>query len=430
MKVNVSMVWRVMLWAICASATALQSWADDGVLKSGARVGIVGDSITEQKLYSKYMECYLLACSGVSDVKVFQYGWSGEQTPGFAARLENDLAGFRPSLVTLCYGMNDGSYQPYNDSIGARYEAAMRDVLKKLNAFDVKTVVVGSPGAVDTKFFGPRPSFGMRNSAEGYNDNLAHLRDIDKKLAAEHSQSFANVHDAMIDAMKKAKAGLGDDYDVCGRDGFHPGPNGQLVMAYAFLKGMGLSGNIGDITVDLKGKSTASAGHKVLASDGGQVELESARWPFCFEGDEKSSNGTRSIVPYLPFNSDLNRLTLTVKGLTSDQAKVTWGTESKSFSKAQLESGINLAAEFSKTPFDGAFQKLSNAVQVKQNFETTLIKQIVTTYRSYPAELRNDPEVAAALKTVGTRGHALQAKLDADARQHLVPVKHTLVVSQ
>ena len=35
-----------------------------------ARVAIVGDSITEQKLYSKFLECYLLACSGVPDVKV------------------------------------------------------------------------------------------------------------------------------------------------------------------------------------------------------------------------------------------------------------------------------------------------------------------------------------------------------------------------
>jgi hypothetical protein len=39
-----------------------------------ARVAIVGDSITEQKLYSKFLESYLLACSGVPDVKVMQFG--------------------------------------------------------------------------------------------------------------------------------------------------------------------------------------------------------------------------------------------------------------------------------------------------------------------------------------------------------------------
>ncbi len=434
MKVVVSMALRVCLWAVgltaAAGAIAADALAADSLVTPGSRVAVVGDSITEQKLYSKYIECYLLACSGVPDVRVFQYGWSGERAPGFASRLENDLAGFKPTVVTLCYGMNDGSYQPYNDNIGKAYEDAMRDILKKLPNVGVKNVVVGSPGAVDTKFFGTRPQFGDRNSAEGYNENLSRLRDIDKKLAAEHKQSFANVHDAMIDAMKKAKATLGDEYDVCGRDGFHPGPNGQLAMAYAFLKGLGVDGNIGDITVDMKGAATASNGHKVLSSESGKVELESTRWPFCFEGDAKNSNGTRSIVPFLPFNEDLNRLTLKVKGLDAEKAKVTWGAETKEFSREQLEKGINLNAEFSQTPFDGAFQKLNGAVGNKQNFETYLIKQVVTNHRFVPGELKNDAELIGALQTVTARLHARQAELDAEARKHLVPVKHTIAIAK
>lgn len=429
MKVVVSMALRVCLWAIGLTAAA-QVMAADSLVRPGSRVAVVGDSITEQKLYSKYIECYLLACSGVPDVRVFQYGWSGERAPGFAARLENDLAGFKPTIVTLCYGMNDGSYQPYNDGIGKTYEDAMRDILKKLPTVGVKNVVVGSPGAVDTKFFGPRPNFGTRNSAEGYNENLSRLRDIDKKLASEHQQAFANVHDAMIETMKRAKATLGEDYDVCGRDGFHPGPNGQLAMAYAFLKGLGVDGNIGSITIDLKGAANASNGHSVLSSANGKVELESTRWPFCFEGDAKSSNGTRSIVPFLPFNEDLNRLTLKVKGLDASKAKVSWGTETKEFTREQLEKGINLNAEFSQTPFDGAFQKLSGAVANKQNFETYLIKQVVTNHRSLPGELRSDEELIGALKTVTTRLHARQSALDAEARKQLLPVKHTLAILQ
>ena len=94
------------------------------------------------------------------------------------------------------------------------------------------------------------------------------------------NQTFANVHNAMFDAMPKAKAALGDDYPVCGGDGFHPGPNGQLLMAYAFLKALGVDGEIGTITVDAKGMTTATDGHKVLSSGAGKAELESTRWPF------------------------------------------------------------------------------------------------------------------------------------------------------
>src|SRR5262245_47860222 len=95
------------------------------LLPDGARLAIIGDSITEQKLYTKYMEAYLLACAGRSDVKVFQFGWSGEKADGFAARLANDLAPFQPTVATTCYGMNDGSYKPFNDEIGRAYGSNM-----------------------------------------------------------------------------------------------------------------------------------------------------------------------------------------------------------------------------------------------------------------------------------------------------------------
>ena len=399
-------------------------------LPPDARVAIIGDSITEQKLYSKFMEAYLVACTGRNDIKCFQFGWSGETASGFASRLENDLAAFQPTVATTCYGMNDGGYQPFNEGVGKRYEDNMRLVVKKLVAAGVKHVVVGTPGAVDTKYFGPRANFGAANSADGYNDNLAHLGAIGRKLATEFNQGWADVHQPMIDAMKQAKASLGDAYDVCGRDGFHPGPNGHLIMAYAFLKGLGVDGNIGEITVDLNGATTATDGHKVLGKAGAGVEIESTRYPFCFDGDAKNSGGTRSIAPFFPFNQDLNRFTLKVKNLTAPKAKVTWGKETKEFTAEQLTAGINLAAEFSATPFDAAFGNVLNAIAAKQNFETTMIKGVITGFRNLPAEVKNDAETAAALNVIRKRLGARQEAMDADVRKALVPVKHTLTVAQ
>ncbi|PIY51148.1 MAG: hypothetical protein COZ06_05710 [Armatimonadetes bacterium CG_4_10_14_3_um_filter_66_18] len=169
-------------------------------------------------------------------------------------------------------GMNDGSYRAYDEGIGKAYEDPMRDIATRLKAVGA-TVVVGLPGAVDTKYFRNDP-----NQATVYNDNLAHLRDLAKQVAADNGMPFANVHDVMVEAMTKGKAALGDDYDVCGRDGVHPRPNGHIVMAYAFLEAMGFDGDLGTITVDLKGDSAATAGHKVLSAKDGTVELESSRY--------------------------------------------------------------------------------------------------------------------------------------------------------
>jgi lysophospholipase L1-like esterase len=417
-----------LLWVLAALSTPSLSTLGADLLQPDARVAIVGDSITEQKLYSKYMEAYLVACTGRDDIRVFQYGWSGETASGFAARLENDLAGFKPTVVTLCYGMNDGQYRPYAEDIGRNYESNMRKVLAGLAKVGVSKVVVGSPGAVDTKYF-VRQNFAPLPGADGYNKNLGALRDICRKLAVESGQTFADVHQSMQDAMAKAKAVLGEDYDVCGRDGFHPGPNGHLIMAYAFLRGLGCDGAIGTITVDLQGKVQATPGHRVIESSGGKVALESTRYPFCFEGEAKSSGGTRSIAPFLPFNQDLNRLVLKVVSLNAPKARVTWGSQSKDFSKEQLTAGVNLTAEFDQTPFDDQFRNLVQTVGSKQNFETAMIKNMVTSFRLFGREAKDDGELANAFAAVGQRLAARQERLDAAVRAAIVPINHTLAVA-
>jgi hypothetical protein len=57
------------------------------LLRQGDRLAICGDSITEQKMYSRLMEDYLTMCVPELKVTVRQYGWSGERAPGFLARM-------------------------------------------------------------------------------------------------------------------------------------------------------------------------------------------------------------------------------------------------------------------------------------------------------------------------------------------------------
>lgn len=396
----------------------------ESILPPNARVAVIGDSITEQKVYSRYIETYLLACTGRSDIKVFQFGWSGERAGGFAARLENDLAVFNPNVATTCYGMNDGSYRPYAPEVGAEYEKNMRLVIDGLKKVGVKAMAIGSPGGVDPDYF-------KKNvTGPDYNDNLAHLRDIAKKLAEENKQPFANVHDTMMTALEKSKAALGKEYGPFGGDGFHPAPAGQLLMAQAFLKALGFDGEIGTINVDVKGESTASSGHTVKASQNGSVTLESTKWPFVFDADAKSAGSNRSILPFTSFNQDLNRLTLKVKNLSAAKAKVTWGSQSQEFTREQLEAGVNLAAEFTKTPFDNDFAALNAAIVQKEAFETILIKNLVTHMRVIAAEAAEDPKVATALVKLKKKLADEHAKQDANVLKFIKPVTHTIKVEE
>jgi hypothetical protein len=311
--------------------------------------------------------------------------------------------------------MNDGSYRPYEDAIGQAYLKAMTGIVGKLKKAGA-TVVVGSPGCVDPDFF-------KNLKGDVYNDNLAKLRDHARALAEAEGQPFADVHGAMIGMLAKSKAALGAKYAPCGGDGFHPSAPGQLAMAYAFLKGMKLDGDLGTITVDLKGASSATGGHKVLGGEGGKAELESARYPFV------PANEARSILPHLPFLAELSRLTLVVKNLDAPKATVTWGAQSKSFPREELEKGINLAEAFLDNPFVESFRKAEARAAAKQAYETTLLKQLVNSFPRLNDAMGKDEELAKALERLRTDGFDALERMHASVRAALPPVKHSLAVA-
>src|SRR5580765_6464899 len=122
------------------------------ILKPGDSLAVCGDSITEQKLYSVFIEDYLLMCQPVSNVQTSQYGWGGETAEGFSRRMENDVLRFKPRVATTCYGMNDGRYTKFTDTIGDFYRDNMSKVVETFTMNNVR-VVVGSPGCVDSTTF-------------------------------------------------------------------------------------------------------------------------------------------------------------------------------------------------------------------------------------------------------------------------------------
>jgi hypothetical protein len=117
------------------------------VLKKADRLAICGDSITEQKEYSRIMETYLTVCVPDLQVAVRQYGWGGEVAAGFLGRMTNDCLRFKPTVATTCYGMNDHRYKAYEEAIGKLYREKQTAIVEAFKANGVR-VVLGSPGCV------------------------------------------------------------------------------------------------------------------------------------------------------------------------------------------------------------------------------------------------------------------------------------------
>jgi hypothetical protein len=215
----------------------------------------------------------------------------------------------------------------------------------------------------------------------------------------------------------RAQQQHGADFMIAGKDGVHPGWAGQMVMATAFLKAMGLDGDLGSITVDYAaGKAEARGGHRVVAAGPGSVEIESSRYPFCAAGELNSDGSIRAGMALVRFDDSLNRLVLKVKGAPL-KSRVTWGEVTRSYLATELESGVNLAADFATNPFSGAFNRVDEAVAKKQAYETRQIKELF-----HGPEGRADMEATAALT------EKVRAPLAAAIRKAFTPVRHTLKI--
>src|SRR5258708_29037560 len=157
-----------LTWAILICVATVRAAGAAGQLEKGDYVAVVGDSITEQRKFSLYIEEYLVMCQPVAQLSQRQFGWSGETSWGFAGRMANDMVRFKPTVATTCFGMNDGGYSPMNDEKAKRYRDAQTKIVRAMKEAGVRFIVVGSPGCVDVQTFHNH----NREQAEMYNKTL------------------------------------------------------------------------------------------------------------------------------------------------------------------------------------------------------------------------------------------------------------------
>lgn len=428
---------------LIATALLLAGLAPAGEpLRGDGLVAVCGDSITQGGIYSCFVECYLRACRPGPAVR--NCGWSGTGADHCADHLVDTALPLRPSAATVCFGMNDGGYNAPDPATEQRYGASLAQIVRRLRAAGVPTVVLASPGVVDTRYF-KNPKHANVDAA-AYNGTLGRLGEVARRVSGEEGVLFADVHGAMASAMARAKTLYGQDYAVAGEvDGVHAGPPGHLAMAYAMLRALGCDGDLGTIAVDCAaGAATLPAGHRLVsmgsatAAGSRLVTIESSRWPFCFfsgRGDPRLDhvlpceihlNGTAAMAAALPFNQDLNRFRLTVAGLGAPRARITWGPQARTYAAAELAAGINLAADFLDNPFVPAFLDLYRAVRAKQGFETQWIKEFRGDRR--PLLLRQLGADCPELAQFDQGFAALHAVLDRRAAAAVRPVTHAIAI--
>jgi len=217
------------------AAAAASLTAQDFALREGDRVVFFGDSITDQRLYTTFAETYVVTRFPKLNVTFIHSGWGGDRVTGGGGgpidrRLQRDVLPYKPTVVTIMLGMNDGGYKPFDQKLFDTYTSGYEQIVQQLKR-DLPglrlTLIQPSPYDDVTR----TPTF-----EGGYNAVLMRYSEFIKELASKQSAGLADLNTPVVAALKNAN---GSDATVAQRiipDRVHPGAGGHLVMAAALLR--------------------------------------------------------------------------------------------------------------------------------------------------------------------------------------------------
>lgn len=358
--------------ALVASQAVAQSATEAFYLKDGDRVVFYGDSITDQRLYTVYTELFAVTRYPGLKVDFIHSGWGGDRVTGggggpIDVRLKRDVLAYRPTVITIMLGMNDGGYTGHKPENDETYKSGFKHIVEALRAQTPGlpiTAIEPSPFDDVTRPFTLQP--------DGYNAVLVSYGKWIEGYAKEAQLDVADLNSGVVEMLRKADTTDHDNAQKIIADRVHPGPAGHLIMAEQLLKAWHARPVVSSVVIDARGaRATEQEFTKVtaVASEPGlhwtQMD-ESLPLPLApmSEGDKTG------IVALALKSSDiwtaLNQENLRVTRLKPGRYTLLIdGKREGEFSNEQLEAGINLA-QYSTPMTEQALKVLNLIVEHNQ----------------------------------------------------------------
>jgi hypothetical protein len=116
-----SIVCSLVILALTSAAAARPAEAEEFFFRDGDAIVMIGDSITEQHLYSNYVEMWTVTRFPAWKLTFRNVGIGGDRSTGGNARFQRDVVAHHPTTMTVDFGMNDGQYGSFRDDVFKTY---------------------------------------------------------------------------------------------------------------------------------------------------------------------------------------------------------------------------------------------------------------------------------------------------------------------
>ncbi len=406
---------------VCMASLPGTARAGEFFFTDGDVVAVMGDSITEQHLYSNYLEMWTLSRFPAWKLEFHNVGIGGDRSPGGDGRFKRDVLTFKATAMTVDFGMNDGGYSSFNPQGFKTYMDGLKGIARQAKAAGIRVAWL-TPSPVEKSELGP--------AIKGYNETLERYSAGVKQVATAEGEPFVDQFHPFVAVQDKARA-TNPTNRIGGGDAVHPGPPGQAVMAWAILKGLGFPCRVSSAEIDAAaGKFAKANACKIdgieAASGGLKFQRLDQALPF-FPAEAKA------ILKWAPIREELNEYGLKVTGLKAEQQYdiLVDGKKIAQQSGAELAEGVNLAAAVLEA---GPIAEQVNAawkllVAKNQFHHDQIFNAFLRSPPVIPDWLGVKPEVIESKRQAAFQKRLAQyPEMQQSVRQALTPRPHTFEI--
>jgi lysophospholipase L1-like esterase len=329
--------------------------------KDGDTVVMIGDSITEQHLYSNYVEMWTVTRFPKWQLTFRNTGIGGDTSRGGNSRFKRDVLSYKPTAMTVDFGMNDGGYRAFDEGLFRNYRNGLQGMADQAKAAKIRVAWI-TPQPLDGGEQG-------QTALTGYNQTLEKFSAGVKQIAQKNEGLFVDQFHPYLAVLDKARGAAQKYSRITAGDAVHPGSPGQALMAASILKGLHLPTLVSSVEIDAsdKPKEVATKNCKVsdLATKDGGITFERLDEALPFFPPE-----ARPILKWAPILEELNDYRLKVTGLKEGNYEIRLGGKKVAeHSAADLAKGINLAVAALKTgPISDQVKAVKEAVEKKNRY--------------------------------------------------------------
>jgi lysophospholipase L1-like esterase len=205
--------------------------------QDGDTVVFAGDSITHQCLYTQYIENFFFTRFPERAIHFHNAGVRGDAAADVLARFDDDIAVHEPRYVTLLLGMNDGGYEGVGQDRFERYKSGVGALLDRIEAIGAQAILL-TPTMFDHQVVEQRQGdatwrFDGKSFSPDYNAVMAFYGAWLREEGRRRNVPVVDLWSALNRHTREQR--LQDPEFTMVQDAIHPGPAGQMVMAFEFI---------------------------------------------------------------------------------------------------------------------------------------------------------------------------------------------------